>query len=233
MSWTDDLIGDVRAVIVLQLDWASAHLFALTGQAQCGLVRELTARGLLKPTVFLHEPRKPLHPLSLMAYGHGHFGATKTHPWDTPDLADLVQFQGGHVYVRRVLDNWVIEEDRLHQEWVVRAHDRGDFEDYSDIPRLIKTPGTFPVYKATFGNFVALWDIENWRDLFSGSEGLIRVIRAGNVDLLVGICCLPSPYLTALEWIDVVGYMYDMGRKDMCRDFCQRVYGPGVRFAFQ
>ena len=235
MSWNDGLINDMHTVIVLQLDWASAHLFALTGRAQRDLVRELTARGLLKPTVALREPRMPLHPLSLLAYGHGHFGSVKRHPWDTPDLEDLVQFEGGHAYVRQVFDNWTIERDRLDQQAVVALHDKGEFEDYSDVPGLEFAAGSLPVYKITFANFEALWDVQEWRSSFGGVTCVADIIRARNLGLLMAICCSPLPYRIELGWghhthtaaLRVSATMVDLKYDDMGQDFASRVFGPG------
>jgi hypothetical protein len=193
MSWNDDLIDDVRALIILHLDWASAHLFSLTAKGPKTAVDELKQRGLLAPTVQLHVPRAPLHPLSLMAYGHRHFGALDRYKWAREDGEDLLRFPGGHVYVRPML----IEMEKERELMKKRIE-----EDENYLPELYD-----PSWHshAIFENFAALFDLPEWRRCFKGYTGLVDLIYFKNIDLLYAICMHPRRDFGQLRWIDVRG----------------------------
>jgi hypothetical protein len=188
MSWNDDLIDDVRSLIVLHLDWASAHLFSLTAKGSHGVVEELKQRGLLRATVRLHAPRAPLHPLSLMAYGHGHLGALDRYKWAREDGQDLLRFPGGHVYVRPMLIEMEKERELMNKRLE-------EDEDY--IPDLYDTSWHS---HAIFENFAALFDLPEWRLNFVWSRGLGDLIYFKNIDLLCEICLQCRSDFWQLRW---------------------------------
>jgi hypothetical protein len=156
MSWNEDLIDDVRALIVAQLDWASAHLLALTGKEPRALVERLKKeRGLFGPGVPLATPHGALHPLSLLAHGHTCLDpAVRARRWQWEDIEDLAQFPCCHVYIRPLL---------------------------AEHPANGKT---LRPYRATLGNMSALKDHLGWHDSFSGTKAIREIARVGNVKLL-------------------------------------------------
>jgi hypothetical protein len=123
-------------------------------------------------SVQLTIPRKPLHPLMLLAHGREFTDpVVAAHKWQWEDIPDLAMFKGGWLYIAPLLKARPPELDRH-----------------------------IPAYRTTVTNMMILKSDFIWHASFAGEEGLRKVANAGNVLVILWVLAGGPALARFLRW---------------------------------